>query len=67
MKQVSLFDSFLKKQKSMQAPPSSTTNDIKKDEIRAADKQASIESLDVDITAKIENFRLSSIDEPEHK
>lgn len=62
MKQVSLFDSFLKKQKPMQAPFSSTTTDNKKDEIRTAEKQASIESCDVDILAKIKDFRLSSKD-----
>ena len=48
MKQVSLFDSFLKKQKPMQAP-ASTTPDNKKDETRTAEKQVPIEPRDVDI------------------
>lgn len=60
MKQVSLFDSFLKKQKPMQAPTSSTVSDNKKDEIRTAEKQPSIDSCDVDVLAKFKDFRLSS-------
>lgn len=58
MKQVSLFDSFLKKQKPMQAPTSSTPSENKKDEIKTAEKQAPIDSGDVDNPAKIKDLNL---------